>query len=29
MLSWGTEEGGGFNRPPQNIKEGLWKADYP
>ena len=30
MLSWGTEEGGGgFNRPPQNIKGGLWKADYP
>ena len=21
--------GGGFNRPPQNIKGGLWKADYP
>ena len=22
-------KGGGFNRPPQNIKGGLWKADYP
>lgn len=25
----GNRGRGGFNRPPQNIKGGLWKADYP
>ena len=25
----GEQSKGGFNRPPQNIKGGLWKADYP